>query len=110
MRLLRVLGSVVAVLAVGGDPVAATRQIFSEVPPADSGIIWVHTNGRSKPHYLPETAGAEVAIFDYNNDGWMDILLVDSGSSRFYKPETTLHPVLYRNNGDGTYTDVSKQA
>ena len=40
----------------------------------------------------------------------MDILLVDSGSSIFYAPKTRLHPVLYRNNHDGTFTDVSQQA
>ena len=39
----------------------------------------------------------------------MDILLVDSGTSVFYKPDVPLHPVLYRNNGNGTYTDVSKE-
>ncbi len=37
----------------------------------------------------------------------MDILFVNSGTSVFYKPETPHHPVLYRNNGDGTFTDVS---
>jgi len=61
-------------------------------------------------HYMPEASGPGVAIFDYNNDGWMDILLIDSGTSSFYRPTAPLHPVLYRNNGDGTYTDVSRQA
>ncbi len=84
--------------------------IFREVPPTESGITWVHANGRSKHRYLPETTGAGVAIFDYDNDGWMDILLVNSGSSSFFKPETPLYPALYRNNRDGTYTDVTKQA
>ena len=84
--------------------------IFQEVPPAESGITWVHHNGLSPQHYLPESTGPGVAIFDYNNDGWMDILLVDSGTSAFYKPDVPLHPVLYRNNGNGTYTDVSKEA
>jgi hypothetical protein len=59
---------------------------------------------------LPETAGPGVAIFDYNNDGKMDILFVNSGSAGFYKPATTLHQGLYRNNGDGTYTDVTQRA
>jgi hypothetical protein len=55
-------------------------------------------------------AGAGVAIFDYNNDGWMDILLVNSGPSSFYQPKVHLHPALYRNNHDGTFTDVTQQA
>jgi hypothetical protein len=64
----------------------------------------------SPQRYLPESTGPGVAIFDYNNDGWMDILFVDYGTSVFYKPDKPLHPVLYRNNGNGTYTDVSEQA
>jgi enediyne biosynthesis protein E4 len=85
-------------------------QIFREVPPEKSGIKWIHTNGKSIHRYMPETNGPGVAIFDYDNDGWMDVLLVDSGSSIFYTPKTRLHPVLYRNNHDGTFTDVSQQA
>ena len=88
----------------------APPPIFREVPPSESGIVWVHHNGFSPQHYLPESTGPGVAIFDYNNDGWMDILLVDSGTSVFYKPDVPLHPVLYRNNGDGTFTEVSKEA
>lgn len=84
--------------------------IFREVPPSESGLRWVHTNAKSVHSYLPETSGTGVAIFDYDNDGWMDILVVDSGSSIFYTPKTPLHPVLYHNNHDGTYTDVSQKA
>jgi hypothetical protein len=92
--------------------VAATvsGQIFREAPPSQSGVTWTYQNGRSEHRYLPETSGAGVAIFDYNNDGWMDILLVNSGTSSFYKPPTPLHPALYRNNHDGTFTDVAKEA
>src|SRR5665213_2701915 len=84
--------------------------IFHEVSPAESGVSWKHENGRSKQRYLPETTGAGVAIFDYNNDGWMDILLINSGPSSFYTPSAPLHPALYRNNHNGTFTDVTKQA
>ena len=104
--------SVYAALLLAGAalPAVTPTPIFREVPPSESGITWVHTNGMSPQRYLPESTGPGVAIFDYNNDGWMDILLVDYGTSVFYKPEKPLHPVLYRNNGDGTYTDVSAQA
>jgi len=87
-----------------------TAFLFREVPPGESGITWVHENARSANRYLPETAGPGVAIFDYNNDGRMDILLVNSGPSSFYTPKTKLHHALYRNNGDGTFTDVTQQA
>ena len=91
-------------------PATAPDAIFREVSPSESGITWIHHNGFSPQHFLPESTGPGVAIFDYNNDGWMDILLVDSGTSSFYKPDVPLHPVLYRNNGNGTLTDVSKAA
>ena len=96
------------VLSIVGIALAAVDPppLFREVPPTESGITWVHHNGLSPQHYLPESTGPGVAIFDYNNDGLMDILLVDSGTSVFYKPEVRLHPVLYRNNGNGTFTDV----
>ena len=84
--------------------------LFREAPPGESGITWTHENARSDRRYLPETTGAGVAIFDYNNDGRMDLLFVNSGPSTFYHPPKPLHHALYRNNGDGTYTDVTRQA
>jgi hypothetical protein len=90
--------------------VSANTQIFREIPSKESGITWTHQSGRSEHRYLPETTGAGVAIFDYNNDGWMDILLVNSGTSSFYKPASRLYSSLYRNNHDGTFTDVAKEA
>lgn len=101
---------VLILLAGVSHPATAPNAIFREVSPSESGITWIHHNGFSPQHFLPESTGPGVAIFDYNNDGWMDILLVDSGTSPFYKPDAPLHPVLYRNNGNGTFTDVSKAA
>src|SRR5580698_296995 len=79
----------------------AQTPIYREVPPTESGITWVHESGRSPQRYLPETVGAGVAIFDYDNDGWMDILLINSGPSTFYDPHAPLPFALYRNNHDG---------
>jgi len=57
-----------------------------------------------------ETKGSGAAFFDYDNDGFLDIYIVNSG----YVPKTTKKKspgnVLYRNNGDGTFTDVTKVA
>ena len=83
---------------------------FEEVPAKSSGIMWVHDNARSADHYLPETVGAGCAFFDYDNDGWMDIYLVNSGPSDFYTPARPLKNALYRNNRDGTFTDVTDRA
>ena len=52
---------------------------FEEIPASASGISWVHVNGRSPMAHLPETVGAGCAFLDYDNDGWMDIYLVNSG-------------------------------
>src|SRR5450755_3041780 len=63
---------------------------FEQLPASKSGINWVHTAGRSPVKYLPETSGAGCAFLDYDNDGWMDIYLVNSGPSDFYQPA---HPL-----------------
>ena len=83
---------------------------FEEVPASASGITWVHTAGKSAEKYLPETTGAGCAFLDYDNDGWMDIYLVNSGKCDFYDPSPPLRNALYRNNRDGTFTDVTEKA
>jgi len=89
---------------------AKTIVTFEEVPAKASGITWVHNNAHSPERYLPETVGAGCAFFDYDNDGWMDIYLVNSGASDFYKPTTPLRNALYQNNRNGTFTDVTDRA
>jgi hypothetical protein len=83
---------------------------FQQITTAESGISWVHTAGKSAAKYLPETSGAGCAFLDYDNDGWMDIYLVNSGPSDFYTPPHPLRNALYRNNRDGTFTDVTEKA
>jgi enediyne biosynthesis protein E4 len=83
---------------------------FEEVPGSRSGITWVHTAGKSAEKFLPETSGAGCAFFDFDNDGWMDIYLVNSGKCDFYTPAKPLRNALYRNNRDGTFTDVTERA
>ncbi len=83
---------------------------FEEILPEKSGIRWVHSNGKSPEKYLPETSGAGCAFFDYDNDGWMDIYLVNSGKCDFFTPNPPLRNALYRNNRDGTFTDVTEKA
>jgi hypothetical protein len=87
-----------------------TLYPFEEVPASASGITWKHTAGHSKEKYLPETTGAGCAFLDYDNDGWMDIYLVNSGKCDFYDPNPPLRNALYRNNRDGTFTDVTEKA
>ena len=91
---------------------SATSSVypFEEVPASSSGITWKHVAGHSKEKYLPETTGPGCAFLDYDNDGWMDIYLVNSGRCDFFDPKPPLRNALYRNNRDGTFTDVTEKA
>jgi len=64
----------------------------------------------SPRRHLPETMGAGVAFLDYDNDGWMDLYLVNAGPCDFYTPAKPVRNALYKNNRDGTFTDVTEKA
>jgi hypothetical protein len=109
---LRLLAGAAAVTGIPRFVRAADKPVypFSEVLPSVSGITWRHTAGKSSEKYLPEISGAGCAFLDYDNDGWMDIYLVNSGRADFYTPKQPLRNALYRNNRDGTFTDVTEKA
>ena len=86
------------------------KPLFVEVLSSLSSIHWRHVNGRSPDYYLPETTGAGCAFLDYDNDGWMDIYLVNSGKCDFFAPDPPLRNALYHNNRDGTFSDVTERA
>ena len=92
------------------DGVSMNPPLFEEMPASSTGIAWVHENAMSGERFLPETLGPGCAFLDYDNDGWMDIYLVNSGPSDFYKPKKPLRNALYKNNRDGTFTDVTEKA
>jgi hypothetical protein len=87
---------------------AASAVRFEDVTRA-AGIHFVHNNGAFGKMWLPEAMGSGVAFLDYNNDGWPDILLVNGQDwpGHFRHPS---YMALYRNNRDGTFTDVTRQA
>ncbi|HKR10441.1 MAG TPA: CRTAC1 family protein [Pyrinomonadaceae bacterium] len=76
---------------------------------SEAGIRFKHNSGAFGKKYLPETIGAGAAFLDYNNDGWQDILLVNSMDWPESKKRRSF-PALYHNNKDGTFTDVTQQA
>jgi hypothetical protein len=76
---------------------------------AAAGIKFRHNNGAFGKKYLPETLGAGGAFLDFDNDGWQDILLVNSKNWPG-RPGGPSYPALYRNNKNGTFTDVTRQA
>ncbi|MEJ7711823.1 MAG: VCBS repeat-containing protein [Pyrinomonadaceae bacterium] len=67
---------------------SSAPPLFEEVAPAASGITWSHDNGMSPERYLPETLGPGCAFLDYDNDGWMDIYLVNSGPFRLLQTKS----------------------
>jgi enediyne biosynthesis protein E4 len=89
---------------------AEKQPFFVSIPSSSSRITWRHASGRSRASYLPETTGAGCAFLDYDNDGWMDIYLVNSGKCDFFDPSPPLRNALYKNNRDGTFTDVTEKA
>ena len=89
---------------------ASTTFPFVELHASTTGIRWVHDAGRSPQRYLPESSGAGCALLDFDGDGWTDLYFVNSGPSSFYHPAHPPRNALYRNNRDGTFTDVTLKA
>jgi len=81
---------------------------FADVS-AQAGIHFKHNTGAFGKKYLPETMGSGVCILDYDNDGWQDILLVNSMDWPGHKTGKS-YPALNHNNKYGTFTDVTRQA
>lgn len=87
-------------------PSAASAAVtFSDIT-RQAGIAFRHINGAFGRKYLPETMGAGGGFLDFDNDGWQDILLANSASWPG-QPAARSTPALYRNNRDGTFTDVT---
>jgi hypothetical protein len=89
------------------DPPIPVR--FTDIRKA-AGIDFVQDSTDSQEKYYLETMGTGVAWLDYNQDGLMDLYFVQAGATDAYKPAKPLRSALYRNNGDGTFTDVTDKA
>ena len=87
---------------------AAGPAQFTDVT-RESGILFEHNNGAFGQKYLPETLGSGCTFFDYDSDGWPDILLVNGMDWPGHERRRTTMQ-LYRNNRNGTFTDVTRQA
>jgi hypothetical protein len=83
---------------------ASAQVTFTDVTAA-AGIKFVHNAGKAGKKYLPETMGSGCAFLDADGDGWLDIFLVNS---KDWVPRGRRSlPALYRNNRNGTFTDIT---
>jgi hypothetical protein len=76
---------------------------------AQAGIHFKHNSGAFGQKYLPETMGSGVCVLDYDNDGWQDILLVNSMDWPGHASRKA-YSALYHNERNGTFKDVTKEA
>jgi len=92
-------------------------QIFEDIT-AKSGIRFKQESSRTSEKYLPESMGGGVAMLDYDNDGWLDLFFVNgaklldpmSPGALPDKSDPRYWNRLYKNNRDGTFTDVTEKA
>ena len=100
-------------LALSFLPLAAQRPpepvTFVDVAAA-AGIGFRHDNAATPEKYLIETMGSGAAWIDYDGDGLLDIYFANSAATKAYKPAKPIRAALYRNQGDGTFKDVTDTA
>jgi enediyne biosynthesis protein E4 len=120
---LKSLSRTSAVLSLEGVLSLARRPFGKAVPPpSDLGVTFVDVaresglnaktffGGDHKNKYLLETTGCGVAFYDYDNDGWLDIFLVNGSRLEGFAAGQAPSNHLYKNNRDGTFTDVTAKA
>ena len=95
-----------------GQATSRSPQIANFVDVAEkSGLTMMNVfGGVDTKKYILETTGTGVALFDYDNDGWPDIFIVNGTRQEGLPPGPAPSNHLYRNNHDGTFTDVTAQA
>jgi len=94
-----------------GGFVAKGPVIFQDVTHQAGLDTWTHHMGTPQKQYIIETNGSGVGLLDYDNDGWLDIYLVNGSTYDALNGKVTPpHAALFHNNHDGTFTDVAEQA
>jgi hypothetical protein len=112
--------SLIAMFGGSSTPLADTQQPakaqsspiavhFTDIRKS-AGITFVQDSTQTDEKYYLETMGTGVGWIDFNQDGLMDLFFVQSAATDAYKPSKPLRSALYRNNGDGTFTDVTEKA
>jgi len=91
------------------DALAKSPILLSDVT-KQTGITFVHTDGGSGRHYIMETVSAGLALFDYDNDGDVDIYFLSGAPLKGTEVDVKPTNALYRNDGGWKFTDVTEQA
>ncbi len=103
-------GATVGSAQKAAKPAEAPASVhFTDIRKA-AGITFMQDSTQTDEKYYLETMGTGVGWIDYDQDGLMDLYLVQSGETDAYKPAHPLRSALYHNNGDGTFTDVTAKA
>ncbi len=85
--------------------------VFEDDTKAAGLSAWQHVMGTKQKKYILETDGSGVGLIDYDNDGWLDIYLVNGSTyDALGGRATPPHAALFHNNHDGTFTDVAAKA
>jgi len=116
VRLACVITAVLAIAVLVRDAPAAVLQhgnlpagrypVFRDVAHA-AGLDFSHSSGASDERFFPEIMGSGGLFLDFDNDGWLDIFLVDGGSIAEEAAARRARHRLYRNRGNGTFDDVT---
>ncbi len=94
-----------------GGFVEAGPVVFKDISKASGLARWKHVMGTAQKKYILETDGSGVGLIDYDNDGWLDIYLVNGSTyDALTGKATPPHAALFHNNHDGTFTDVAAKA
>jgi enediyne biosynthesis protein E4 len=94
-----------------GGFVKSGPVIFEDISEKAGLTTWTHKMGTPAKTYLVETKGSGIGLIDYDDDGWLDIYVVNGSTfDALDGKETPPHAALFHNNHDGTFTDVAAQA
>ena len=111
--------AVVVVITIAGAGSTAPGQRSQSAPSslptfrdvaAAAGLNFTHISGASERKYLPEILGPGGVFFDFDDDGWVDIFLVDGGSVADPAAARRARHRLFRNRGNGTFEDVTARS
>jgi hypothetical protein len=94
-----------------GGFVDSGTVVFEDASKSSGLASWQHVMGTKQKKYILETDGSGVGLIDYDNDGWLDIYLVNGSTYEALSGKTNPpHAALFHNNHDGTFTDVAAKA